>query len=587
MVRNARGILGGMPPNANAQAGESAEHVPLAKIATGIEGLDEVLAGGIPVGRTTLVMGSTGTGKSVFGLQAAVAAVERGDPVVHVAFEEDRPRLVAHAAAFGWSVDDLERRGARFLDARVDPSLRRSGTPDLGGLLAIVSAHVREGGARLVVFDALDVLVDLMPTAGDARREIEALHAWLLRENVTAVVTWKRRSVDHGLQDHLPYLVDCVVDLERRIVEGSSERSVVVVKYRGSGYAEGAHPLLIGPAGLEVGAVPTFSFGDEMVSTERVSSGVPRLDAMLRGGYFRGASILVTGAPGTAKTTLAGAFAAAACARGERTLYVTFDSHPSEMIRNLRSVGIELAPHVEDGTLVVLGMNAVVASADYCLMSVRSAAERHGARCVVIDPLSAVLKGGSAAVVRRVTERFVVTSKARGWTLFCTSLLGQVQGDFEGSALQISTVADTWLHLAYQVRSGERNRTLSIVKSRGTGHSRQVRELVLSDDEIDLADVYTAGGEVLLGSLRAERERAIAVEASRRRDALERSLRELTEREASLALEQQGIDLARSVVARERAAAIRAKEGLDHAVDDERSAAWTERAGDLSELPDD
>ena len=245
------------------------------------------------------------------------------------------------------------------------------------------------------------------------------------------------------------------------------------------------------------------------MTNERVSSGVERLDTMLGGGYYRGASVLITGFPGTAKTTLSGAFAEAACRRGERTMFVSFDSDGTEVIRNLASVGIRLDRYVKSGLLRMVSARTITGSAETYLVRIKALAKEHNARCLVIDPVSTLSKSGNELTAHSVAERLIDWSKADGITLVCTSLLDEMTGQTEGgSPLQISTLADTWIHLNYLVQAGERNRGMSIIKSRGTAHSNQVRELILSDAGVTLADIYTAGGEVLMGTLRWEKESA-------------------------------------------------------------------------------
>jgi circadian clock protein KaiC len=244
---------------------------------------------------------------------------------------------------------------------------------------------------------------------------------------------------------------------------------------------------------------------------------VKRLDAVLGGGYYQGSSILITGAPGTAKSTLGGAFAEAACARGERTLIVSYDSGSTQFIRNLASVNIRLERFVKSGMLRVASARTVVASAEVHLMRIKSLAVEQRASCVVIDPASALSKTGNTLTAHSVAERLLDWAKSNGITLLCTSLLDKPMPEIEATPLQISTLADTWIHLSYLVHAGERNRSLSVIKSRGSAHSNQVRELVLSDKGVTLTDAYAAGGEVLMGTLRWEKERAeqIALDESR------------------------------------------------------------------------
>jgi circadian clock protein KaiC len=305
------------------------------------------------------------------------------------------------------------------------------------------------------------------------------------------------------------FMVDCAVILNHGVVQGVSQRNLRVQKYRGSSFAENESPFLISKRGFEVAVARTLGRVDAKAIKERVSSGVERLDTMLAGGYYRGASVLITGVPGTAKTTLSGAFAEAACRRGERTLFLSFDSDGTEVIRNLGSVGIRLDGYVKSGLLRMISARTITGSAETYLASIKALATEHSARCLVIDPVSALSKGGNELTAHSVAERLIDWSKGAGTTLVCTSLLDEMSSPMEGgSSLQISTLADTWLHLNYLVQAGERNRGLSIIKSRGTAHSNQVRELILSDAGVTLADTYTAGGEVLMGTLRWEKESA-------------------------------------------------------------------------------
>jgi circadian clock protein KaiC len=307
----------------------------------------------------------------------------------------------------------------------------------------------------------------------------------------------------------MQFMVDCAVMLNHRVALGVSQRNLRVLKYRGSGFDENEAPFIIGQGGFDVAIARTVGRMDADVTAERVSSGVARLDTMLGGGYYRGASVLITGFPGTAKTTLSGAFAEAACKRGERTMFFSFDSDGGEVSRNLASVGIRLGRYVKSGLLRMISARTISGSAETLLVRIKSLTREHKARCLVIDPVSTLAKVGNELTAHGVAERLVDWSKADGMTLVCTSLLDELSGQSEaGTPLQISTIADTWIHLNYLVQAGERNRGLSIIKSRGTSHSNQVRELILSDTGVTLADIYTAGGEVLMGTLRWEKESA-------------------------------------------------------------------------------
>lgn len=485
------------------------------KTPTGITGFDEITHGGLPRGRTTLIAGGPGSGKTILALQTLVNGARLdNEPGIFVAFEESSERIMANAAKFGWDLGALQRKKLFFLNAQPATDVYQSGGFDLGGMLAVLDAKVREMKARRIVFDSLDVVLTLLNDPVAERREVYRLHEWMLERGLTALITYKIGGVvgpDAGLPqlNFMQFMVDCAVLLNHEVVQGVSHRNLRVVKYRGSGFSENESPFLIGSDGMEVAGAREMDRADLKVTAERVSSGVARLDAMLSGGYFRGASVLITGFPGTAKSTLSGAFAEAACARGERTLFVSFDSDANEVVHNLASVKIRLERFVKKGLLRLVSARAVTGNAEIHLMQIKRHALEHRARCVVIDPVSALAKPGNQDTAHSVAERLIDWTKTAGITLVCTSRLDEAGGQTEGTPLQISTVADTWLHLNYLVNAGERNRGLSIVKSRGTAHSNQVRELVLSDQGVTLADVFTVGGEVLMGTLRWEKEREV------------------------------------------------------------------------------
>jgi len=485
------------------------------KAPTGIAGFDEITGGGLPRGRSTLLVGGPGSGKTVLALQFLVHGTQNcKEPGIFVAFEESSKRIVANAASFGWKLDELGPKKLFFMDAQPLPDLVQSGDFDLGGMLAALNLQTRKMGARRIVFDALDVVLALLPDPALRRREVYRLHEWLLARELTGLITLKAgaeeaSAISQQSFGFMQFMVDCTVLLNHSVVLGVSQRNLRVQKYRGSGFDEDESPFVIGKNGFEVAVARTPDRGDSKVSNERISSGVERLDTMLGGGYYRGASVLITGFSGTAKTTLSGAFAQAACQRGERTLFVSFDSEGSEVIRNLSSVGIRLDRYVKNGCLRMISERTITGSAESFLMRIKTLAREHGARCVVIDPVSTWAKSGNALTARSVAERLVDWAKADGTTLLCTSLLDEMSSQSEGSSsLQISKIADTWIHLNYLLQAGERNRGLSIIKSRGTAHSNQVRELILSNTGVTLADTYTAGGEVLMGALRWEKERA-------------------------------------------------------------------------------
>ncbi len=303
------------------------------KAPTGIAGFDEITGGGLPRGRTTLLVGGPGSGKTLFALQFLMhGARDCKEPGIFVAFEENSRRIIANTNSFNWKLEELvQRKKLYFMDAQPTPDLIQSGSFDLNGMLAALSAQAKSMGAQRIVFDALDIVLALLPDAAAKRREVYRLHEWLLAHELTGLITAKSGEEENSSLDQQPFgfmqfMVDCSVKLNHRVSLGVSQRNLRVQKFRGSGFDENESPFIIGKNGFEVALARSIGRRDTQVSSERVSSGVKRLDTMLGGGYYRGASVLITGFPGTAKTTLSGAFAEAACKRGERTMFVSFDS---------------------------------------------------------------------------------------------------------------------------------------------------------------------------------------------------------------------------------------------------------------------
>ena len=492
---------------------------PLAKLATGIEGFDELSSGGLPRHRTSLLIGGPGAGKTVFALQCLANASSRQRAAgIFVAFEESPAQLLANGATFNWGPRSLASKKIFFFDAHLSPTLVTAGDFDLSGMLAMLAAKKQEINAQWIVFDGIDVLLTLLQDRRAEMREIYRLRDWLADNALTAIITAKVDDRRSGLMqyDFLQFMVDCVVRLERRQQDRVATQSIQITKYRGSSYAMAEFPMSIGASGIEVGAAD-LALIEHRASGERITAGFERLDAMLGGGVFRGSSTLISGVPGTSKTTLAGKFAEAACRRGERALFVSFDEGAEQILRNLSSVGIQFKTHVKSGLLRLYSARTEGISAEAHLLKLRSLIREYRPSCVVIDPLTAIAKAGTLGAARTVANRLIYMIKDEGITLFVTALSESDDMQAESTDLQISTIADTWIHLSYLVRGGERNRALTIIKSRGTAHSNQVRELILSNSGPTLSDVYSAGGEVLMGTLRWEREAEQSASKARQR----------------------------------------------------------------------
>lgn len=515
---------------------------------TGIIGLDEAL-GGLPRRRTTLVVGSPGAGKTLLAVRTLVEGTRLGEPGVFLSLEESPKDVLANIAGFPWAPSRALRARLSFMDGRDLRTALRNGAFDLIGLLSALEHRCRRLKARRLAIDGLDVVLDMIDDPAVMRREVYRLADWLSGRGLTAVITAKsqpQEEVARSRYAFLPFLTDCVLLLEHRVVGRTAVRGLQILKCRGVAHSSNEMPMVLSSAGLEVASPPPAEMRHRVFS-DRVSTGVVRLDTMLTGGYLRGTCTLISGAPGTSKTSLAGAFTEAACARSERTLFVSFDEADDAIVRNLASVNVRLRRFVRSGHLRIFSVPARGTTPEAHALRIRSLLEEHRARCLVIDPVSALVHTGASDIAADAVLGLLDFAKGRGVTAVLTSLLDGSDPAREGTAVGISTVADTWMHLSYLVAAGERNRALTIVKSRGTGHSNQVRELVLSDRGLSLVDVYTAGGAVLMGTLRwekeeherAEHDRLVRAEAARRLATAE-AVSEIETRLAGLRAELEG-----------------------------------------------
>jgi len=534
------------------------------KTVTGVPGLDEITNGGLPKGRLTLITGDAGAGKTVLAMQILVAgAAHFSEPGVFVSFEEHADEIATNFESFGWTLataaearSKVSKAGAVVvIDASLPPETINSGAFDVSGLLAAVSAAIAATSARRVVFDGIDMLLDQLDDPRDRRRELVRLREWTRSAGVTAIITAKASPAPSSPQDgseFLKYLVSCVIALEWTRTTYGAERMLRALKVRGSSHSTSEHPAIIRADGFQIGAVGSVRIA-YAAPTERVSSGMPRLDHVLGGGYFRGSSILISGAPGTAKSTLCGAFLDATCARGERGLFISFDEAFSQIERNLASVNIRLGRHVDSGLLATAGLRTGRVSSEELYYQVMDLIEAHDPKSIVIDPITAIDRASDGDLAGDVAERLIDQAKMRGATIVITSFLSREPSYLESTRSQISGIADTWLQLSFSVIGGERNRGLTVIKSRGNAHSNQVRELILSDRGLELADVYAQGGAILMGTARMEQElRDQADEALRRSETLEAE-REIDEEEARLKLKLLELEMQLKALERRKA----------------------------------
>lgn len=499
----------------------------LAKARTGIDGLDEITGGGLPAGRPTLVCGGPGCGKTLFSMEFLVrGATQFDEPGVFMAFEETSPELAANVASLGFDLEALVARKKLAIDfVRVERSeIEESGEYDLEGLFIRLDHAIKKVGAKRVVLDTLESLFTGLSNQAILRSELRRLFRWLKDRGVTAVITGERGEGALTRQGLEEYVSDCVIILDHRVVDQASTRRLRVVKYRGTAHGTSEYPFLIDEKGFSVMPLSSARL-DHEVSTERVSSGIARLDAMLGGkGFYRGSSILLSGTAGTGKTTISCFFAHAACARGERVLHFSFEESSRQISRNLRSVGLDLGRWERKGLLRFHSARPSLYGLEMHLVAMHKAVSEFKPRVVVLDPISALSMGGSGYEVTAMLTRLMDSLKARGITAMATSLTSGAD-DLETTRTQMSSLMDTWLLVRDIELNGERNRVLHVLKSRGMPHSNQVREFLMSDRGVELRDVYLGPSGVLTGSARlaqeaqdlaARRTRECGVEAERR-----------------------------------------------------------------------
>jgi circadian clock protein KaiC len=513
---------------------EKTEVQPLRKCPTGIKGLDEITAGGLPRGRSTLVCGGTGCGKTLLAMEFLVrGAAEFGEPGVYISFEEKAEELVQNFVSLGFDLQQLVADNRLALDyvhlERCE--LEESGSYNLDGLFIRVAYAIDSIGARRVVLDTIETLFMDLNNEVILRAELKRLFRFLKEKNVTAVVTGEQgeRSLTRfGLEE---YVADCVIFLNHKVDEQVATRRLRIVKYRGSAHGTNEYPFLIDESGFSV--LPISSIGlDHAASSDRVSSGIPRLDTMLgRQGYYRGSSILVTGTAGTGKSSMAAHFVDAACRRGERCLYFAFEESRNQITRNMRSIGIDLEPWERTGLLDFRNYRPTMYGLEMHLVTMNKAIEGFRPSIVVIDPISNLCATASELEVKSMLSRLIDYLKLKEITAFCTDLTC-VGGSLEHTGIGISSLMDTWLLLQVLEGSGERNRALYILKSRGMEHSNQVREFCLTGCGVQLRDVYLGPGGVLTGAGRVAQEARERAERLERSQEIERKQRDIVRKKA-------------------------------------------------------
>jgi circadian clock protein KaiC len=500
----------------------------LEKCPTGIKGLDEITKGGLPRGRPTLICGSAGSGKTLFAMEFLMrGAMDYGEPGVFMSFEETPEDLSKNFISLGFDLNDMMSRGLIATDhVKIERSeIEETGEYDLEGLFIRLASAIDSVGAKRVVLDTIEALFSGLSNATILRAELRRLFQWLKDRGMTAIITGEsgdKTLTRYGLEE---YVADCVIFLDFRIVEQISTRRLRIVKYRGSSHGADEYPFLIDDTGLSI--LPITSLGlDYPVSTERISTGILKLDAMLAGkGFYRGGTILVSGTAGTGKTSLSATFADAACRRGERCLHFAFEESPSQIIRNMGSIGMDLAQWVKKGLLKFHSARPSLYGLEMHLVTFHKVINEFDPQIFIVDPISNLTTAGTTSEVKSILTRLIDYLKMKKITTFLTDLT-HFGDSLEHTSEEISSLIDTWLLLRDIELNGERNRGLYILKSRGMAHSNQIQEFLLTNKGIDLIDIYTGFGEVLTGSARAAQEaREKASELACRREA-DRRLRE-------------------------------------------------------------
>ncbi|NBC49974.1 MAG: AAA family ATPase [Gammaproteobacteria bacterium] len=522
----------------------------ITKRPTGITGLDWMTHGGLPAAGGTLVLGRPASGKTVLTLQIIAQALARDEAAVFVSFEESRAQVLRDAASFSWGQRLAEHPGFELIDARPSQGAQVSGEFDLGGLLAGIEHCVQRTRAEWLILDGIDQLLYRHRDPFVAIEQVHRVSDWSEERGLTLLLTGKldQNALAPKHLEGVEFLLPSVMLLSTTLIESRLARRFRIAKYRGSAHTADEVPMLIDTDGVHFPYTEEDSstIRVERASQERLSTGIDRLDEVLDGGLYRASTTLISGQPGTAKTTLCGSFAAAATARGERVLYLSFDEIQAPVIRNLASVGIELGAPIEAGLLRFVTREAWSSLLETHYHALVRGIEELEPACRIIDPISALFKAAGPDDAKIAIERLLSKTRASGITTVLTSLNSDDDPGSEETLSHASTLADTWLTLGFNVVGGERNRSLSVVKSRGTAHSNQVRELILADGGLDLADVYEYGTEVLMGTARLQKEneealnqRLRALEDTQRRQDLERRIETAEAEAARLRIELQ------------------------------------------------
>jgi circadian clock protein KaiC len=519
----------------------------LAKCPTGIAGLDEITQGGIPRGRPTLICGGAGCGKTLFGMEFLVRGIDRyGEPGVFVAFEERPEELAQNVASLGFDLRKLQKQKKLFVEyVHVDrATIDETGEYDLEALFLRLGDAIDTVGAKRVVLDTLETLFSAFTNEAILRAELRRLFVWLKDRGVTAVITAERGDGTMTRQGLEEYVSDCVILLDHRLSDQVATRRLRVVKYRGTSHGTNEYPFLIDEDGIDV--LPITSIGlTHDAPTDRITTGIADLDELLGGGIYRGSTVLVSGTAGAGKSSISAFLAKAACERGERCVYFAYEESPQQIARNMRSIGIDIAPYLKSGQLKCISARPTTCGLEMHLATIHKAVREQKPSVVIIDPITNFFSIGPENEVKAMLMRLVDFLKTQEITGVLTSLTAGGKA-LEATDAGVSSIIDTWLLLRDIELNGERNRAMYVLKSRGSAHSNQIREFVLSANGVRLIPPYLGREGVLTGSARVAQESKEAAGAAQRRSEIARKRREIERRrqtiEAQIAVLRAEID---------------------------------------------
>lgn len=483
-----------------------------------------------------MVCGSAGCGKTLLSIEFLVhGATQFNEPGVLMAFEETEEDLIKNVASLGYDLKELSDRKKLVVDhVHIERSeIEETGEYDLEGLFVRLGYAIDSIGAKRVVLDTIESIFAGLPNPSILRAELRRLFRWLKDKGVTAIVTGERGDRTLTRQGLEEYVSDCVILLDHRTREQISTRRLQIIKYRGSTHGTNEYPFLIDEHGISVLPITSIAL-EHQASSERISSGIKRLDSMLGGkGYYRGTSVLVSGMAGTGKSSLAAHFIDAACRRGEHCAYFATEESPDLIVRNMRSIGIDLAPWIKKGLLHFDATRPTFHGLEMHLLRMHKLVRETNARVVVVDPITSYISLGDTLEVKSMLSRLIDFFKAHQITAFFTSLT-EGGSALEQSEVGISSLMDTWILLRHIESNGERNRGIWVLKSRGMPHSNQIREFVFTEHGIELVDVYLGAEGVLTGTARAAQEAKETAATLLRRQDLERKERALEHRKKAL-----------------------------------------------------